>query len=81
MEITSPLIVNGDTSSDPAIFIEHILSQECLDKSVLRTKDHLEMGIGCACTAESQCGRQHTCIIAVSRHTTVRDITERIPTP
>ena len=37
------------------------------------------MGIGCACAQENACGHQYSCIIAVSRDTEARDITERIP--
>ena len=59
--------------------LEYLLGQECSDTHILNTKDHLQMGIGCACAQENECGHQYSCIIAVSRDTEARDITERIP--
>ena len=70
-----------------ARILEYILSQECIDKHVLKTKSQLQMGIACSCNGEyvelgvDQFSREREliCYIAVARDVVTKDIRERIP--
>ena len=74
IEVTAPCVVS--TTPDAQMFLQYMFSQECLDTNILQTKDYLQIGIGCACAPETVCGFEHKCIIAVSKDTEARDITE-----
>lgn len=64
--------------------LEYILSQECIDKSILRTTSQLEMGVACSCSGDRddsplERGFEMLCYIVVARKVEVKHIIEKIP--
>ncbi len=59
----------GETSPKA---IEYILAQECIDKGILKSQDHLNCGIGCACSANNK----YTCYFVSAKRVRAKEITE-----
>ena len=79
----SPNLVNwNDLSDSPRYALEWILSQDGIDKSILRQNTNLQVGIACACAQEApDCPDTPVkqCIFAFAKIAKGREIRELIP--
>ena len=82
MKVTSSELFDlEDKTNSGKYAVEYILSQQCLDKSILKSRFNREMGIGCSCAPEEYPGvPRWTCYIGVARSVDARNIVENEPT-
>lgn len=83
LRVISPNLINWYDSADSSRYaLEWILSQENIDKSILRSNGHTQVGISCACAQESlDCPDTpvHQCLIVFAKTAKQREIRELIP--
>ncbi len=60
---------------------EYILSQKCIDKSIFRSDEHYEFGIGCSCSSKETPLDQsnYLCYFVLAHKVEAKRITENIP--
>ena len=82
-KITASIILDQEPSEPNVInFIDNILGQKSIEKSILRSPGVKYMGVGCSCAIENvnrPNKKIYTCIIATANHVVTKDIEERIP--
>jgi hypothetical protein len=79
--VTSPDLVNELLFTDsPRYALEYMLSMQCVDKTILRAKEQLQIGIGCACAHPETSDEQNwVCYIGIAKNVRARDVTEFVP--
>jgi len=82
-KITASIILDQEPAEPNVInFIDNILGQKSIEKSILRSHGAKYMGVGCSCAPENvnrPNKKIYSCIIATANHVITKDIEERIP--
>lgn len=81
IEITTHELLNNDFAPDsPRYFLEWIMTQNCIDKSIFQSTKS-EFAISCSCVEDDDTTvtQDYKCIIAVADSVVARKINENIP--